>query len=70
MGNKTTGDFMSFNPVRVQDWIVNVSVNNATGGICVVMFHMFRHIARIRYVLNEEEATDFIVFTLQNKEEE
>lgn len=69
MNNKTTKDFVSFNPVRVQDWIVNVSVNNITGGICVIMFHMFKHVARVRYVMKEEEATDFIVFTLQNKEE-
>lgn len=69
MNNKTKKDFVSFNPVRVQDWIVNVSVNNITGGICVIMFHMYQHVARVRYVMTEEEATDFIVFTLQNKEE-
>lgn len=50
----------SFQPVLLYDWILNISINPATEGICIILFHRYEHTLRCAYVIGQDEATNFI----------
>ena len=57
--------FISYQPVFVNDWIVNLSVHE---GFNIIMIHRFEHTCKCAYVQTSTEANAFICKTvLQNE---
>ncbi len=50
----------SFEPVLIKNWILNLSIDRTTDGVCIIMIHRFDHTLRCGYVKGREEAAKFI----------
>lgn len=70
MKNEVTSSITSFNPVVLSDWVLQVSRNNITKSICIVMFHRYEHTTRVGYASTKEDAATFISNIIENKGEE
>ena len=53
--------FISFDPVVIDDWIINLSVHI---GFNVVMMHRYKHTCKCAYVPTMEDVNSFIKNTV------
>ena len=66
MKNSLAPNFMSYNPALCQGWLLQVS--KSAFGWCVVMTHQITKQVRIGYTKTRDEASLFVLHTLEKKE--
>lgn len=55
----------SFEPVIIKDWVLCVSIEKETDGVCIIMLHRYEHTLRCAYVIGKEETAKFIENTIE-----
>lgn len=55
----------SFEPVLIKDWVLWVSIEKETEGVCIIMFHRYDHTLRCGYVIGKEQTAKFIENTIE-----